>query len=104
MYLPDDVIVKAIKWKMGMLPRGQEGTSAQDWNIIWGWLRDDDEQVRRLVDALAEPLLEVLRYGMTGSPDVKANPNLPNRWAALQQYLQRQGELPSMMAHKAASL
>jgi serine/threonine protein phosphatase PrpC len=105
MYSPDDVdVVKAIKWKMGMLSKEQVGTSAQDWAIIWGWLRDDDEQVRRLIDALAEPLMDVLRYGMTGSPDVKANPNLPTRWAALQQYLQRQGELPSMMAHKAASL
>ncbi|MBC7910083.1 MAG: protein phosphatase 2C domain-containing protein [Pyrinomonadaceae bacterium] len=86
-----------------MLPEAKESHRSKDWAIITGQIGDDPAQMEKLIAALADPLIDVIRWGIKRPPELKANHSLQARWTHLQEYIQKQGELPKMMAHKAAT-
>lgn len=116
MGLTDDRIKRAIIWG-GLripvsLPKGpdseKEKLKAQlhdDWELIKSRLSTDSELRRKLAELLVDPLREIIEWGLTRSQSVsKARPAIREQWYGLNDYLKKQGELPRMMAHKAAPL
>src|SRR5947209_14324519 len=76
-----------------------------DWELIRSWMRKDKAHSKQLAELLVDPLKEIIEWALTGSQEVsKARPAIPAQWSGLNEYLRKQGELPKMMAHKAARL
>jgi hypothetical protein len=82
----------------------EEVGTRNDWAVIESWLRADLKRIEQLSVQMADPLIEVIQWGLMQSKEVaQARPSVRNYWTDLVKYLQKQGELPNMMTHKAAS-
>jgi Protein phosphatase 2C len=116
MGLTDDRIKRAIIWGgLGLsvpLPKGPDSEKEKlkvqvqdDWELIKSRLSTDSELRRKIAELLVDPLREIIEWGLTRSQSVsKARPAIREQWKGLNDYLKKQGELPRMMAHKAAPL
>lgn len=73
-----------------------------DWKYIYSWLRTEPSRKRLVAEKMVAPLLEVLEFGLAGSPEEqRANLHMMPRWHALQDYFRglknRGDEMPSRM-------
>jgi hypothetical protein len=80
-------IMSAIEWRMGS---SQQSADAQQiWEEIETWLRDDPERLDAAAARMAEPLIEVIRWGLV--PDTDKASQYEKRWIELKKYLEYAG-------------
>ena len=89
----------AIEWRMGSSQ--EAGAAQQNWEEIEKWLRANPERLDAVGAKIAEPLIEIIRWGLVPNPD---NASLyERRWIELRKYLLEYAGIPSEMARSAAS-